>query len=280
MSEFERYLKEQIEECSPSPVRDAMEYSLMNGGKRVRPQLLFDALEAYGYKKEAGYPMAAAIEMIHTYSLIHDDLPAMDDDDLRRGRPSCHKAFDEATAILAGDGLLTRAFAQALRSQTGSRQKVMLIENLSKYAGADGMILGQSLDLQAEKRPSSTLEQIAQIDRYKTGQLLILPLVSAAILAGQMQDIPRWITIGTDLGIQFQIVDDILDITSTEEEMGKSLSDQRNHKATFVTLLGLEKARRQVEAYTKEIEDLLAQMDLKDSSSLRRTIRTLQDRTN
>lgn len=280
MSEFERYLKEQIEECAPSPVRDAMEYSLMNGGKRVRPQLLFDALEAYGYKKETGYPMAAAIEMIHTYSLIHDDLPAMDDDDLRRGRPSCHKAFDEAIAILAGDGLLTRAFAQALRSQTGSRQKVMLIENLSKYAGADGMILGQSLDLQAEKRPSSTLEQITQIDRYKTGQLLILPLVSAAILAGQMQDIPRWITIGTDLGIQFQIVDDILDITSTEEEMGKSLSDQRNHKATFVTLLGLEKARRQVEAYTKEIEDLLAQMDLKDSSSLRRTIRTLQDRTN
>lgn len=277
MSEFSVYLKHTLTDIAPSPVKEAMTYSLMNGGKRVRPQLLFDALEAYGLKPELGYPMAAAIEMIHTYSLIHDDLPAMDDDDLRRGKPSCHKAFDEATAILAGDGLLTYAFQVALTSEATAEQKVCLIKQLSQCSGCDGMILGQSLDLQAEQRSSSSLEQILEIDRYKTGQLLILPLVSAAILANRKEDIKTWIKIGTNIGIQFQIVDDILDATSTEEEMGKSLSDTRNDKATIVSLLGIDQAKKLAKQYNDEIDLELRGLDLNDQK-LRATIVSLLDR--
>ncbi|EOS61076.1 hypothetical protein C815_00804 [Firmicutes bacterium M10-2] len=277
MSEFSTYLQDILAPLASSPVKEAMTYSLMNGGKRVRPQLLFDALEAYGFPVELGYPMASAIEMIHTYSLIHDDLPAMDDDDLRRGKPSCHKAFDEATAILAGDGLLTYAFQVALASDVKDEQKVCLIEQLSKYAGCDGMILGQSLDLQAEQRTTSTLEQILEIDRYKTGQLLILPLVSAAILADRKEDLGTWIKIGTNIGIQFQIIDDILDATSTEEEMGKSLSDARNDKATIVSLLGIDQAKMLAKQYKDEIDRELAGLNLKDQK-LRATIDALLDR--
>lgn len=277
MSDFNAYIQEKIFALAPSPVRDAMEYSLMNGGKRVRPQLLFDALKAYGIAPEAGYPMAAAIEMVHTYSLIHDDLPAMDDDDLRRGKPSCHKAFDEATAILAGDGLLTYSFQMALQSPVSNRQKVQLADSLAQYAGCEGMILGQSLDLEAERREDSTLDQILEIHRYKTGQLLVLPLVSAAILADREQDIPAWIAIGTALGIQFQIVDDILDATSTEQEMGKSLSDARNHKATAVSLLGLEEAKCYARQSLEGIEAWLDRLALEDEA-LRSTIHALLDR--
>lgn len=153
MQRFEAYLEALQTSYRPSRTRDAMFYSLLAGGKRVRPRLLLALLKGYGKEESLGYPCAAAIEMIHTYSLIHDDLPAMDDDDLRRGRPTCHIAFDEATAILAGDALLSEAFGIVMKSECSAEIRGRLVELLSAYAGVDGMILGQTLDIAAERQP-------------------------------------------------------------------------------------------------------------------------------
>lgn len=236
-NEFETYLYETVSEKLPSRTKEAMCYSLMNGGKRIRPQLLFAALKHYGIDPKDGYACACAIEMIHTYSLIHDDLPAMDNDDFRRGKPSCHKAYDEACAILAGDGLLTKAFEVILRTKCLDANKLKLVEVLSCYSGIDGMIYGQELDIQSENDPNATLDTLLKIDEYKTAKLLTLPLVCAAIIANKSEDIEVMKKIGYDLGVQFQIQDDILDVTKTSEELGKSASDQENNKTTAVRSL-------------------------------------------
>ncbi|WP_462336261.1 polyprenyl synthetase family protein, partial [Holdemanella biformis] len=236
--EFEDYLLVRVQENDDSRTKDAMAYSLMNGGKRVRPMLLFSVLEGYGMDAHVGYPCACAIEMIHTYSLVHDDLPAMDNDDLRRGKPSCHKAYDEATAILAGDGLLTKAFEVVLDSECSAKQKVALVKALSWYAGIDGMIYGQTLDLQAENDTNPTFALLQEIDHYKTSKLLTLPLVCGCILANKFDDIDHFRKIGLVLGLEFQMQDDILDVVGSEEVVGKSLSDEDNHKVTAVSLLG------------------------------------------
>lgn len=262
---FEDYLKKRVNEGTSSITKQAMEYSLMNGGKRVRPALLFAVLKGYGMDETIGYPCACAIEMIHTYSLIHDDLPAMDNDDLRRGKASCHKAFDEATAILAGDGLLTRAFEVCLDSDCSSSQKVELIHALSSYAGVDGMIYGQTLDLMAEKMKDCDLEFLLNIHHYKTSELLTLPLICGAILAGHAEDLEHFKTIGLTLGLEFQIQDDILDVTSSQEVVGKSLSDQENDKITAVSLLGLEKAQSYVEMYDQQMRVALELIDFDKS---------------
>lgn len=277
MSDFEAYLKERLEAFIPSKTREAMEYSLLAGGKRVRPHLLFAVLEGYGVPIEVGYPMGAAIEMVHTYSLIHDDLPAMDNDDLRRGKPTNHTVFGEDIAILAGDGLLTEAFGTALLSSCSAAQKVQLVQALAHYAGIDGMIYGQTLDLEAEHQRQIEPEQIIAIDRYKTGMLIILPLVSGAILANRQEDIPLWIQLGEAIGIQFQIQDDILDHTSSEEAMGKSLSDQANEKSTLVSLLALEGAVRLEKEYGKQIISLFEQLPFA-FSTLQTQIQQLQNR--
>ena len=252
MKEFENYLLKEIRALRPSQTREAMEYSLMAGGKRIRPQLLLAALKDYSVPEELGFPAAAAVEMVHTYSLIHDDLPAMDNDDLRRGKPTCHKAFNEAVAILAGDGLLTLAFGEVLKSPVYSDQKVMLAAALSNYSGANGMILGQDLDMAAESGKPD-LKTLEEIDRCKTGQLIILPLVMASIIAEKMEDLPVWKQIGEELGIAFQIQDDLLDVLSTQEELGKSNSDIRNDKLTAVSLMGVEGAAAKVEEYKQSI---------------------------
>lgn len=277
MPDFEAYLQERLHSFIPSKTREAMEYSILAQGKRVRPRLLFAVLEGYGLPIETGYPMGAAIEMIHTYSLIHDDLPAMDNDDLRRGKPTNHKVFGEDIAILAGDGLLTEAFGTALLSSCSDHQKVQLIQALVHYAGIDGMIYGQTLDLEAEHQKAIDPEQIIQIDRYKTGMLIILPLVAGAILANHQEDIPLWIQLGEAIGIQFQIQDDILDHTSSEETMGKSLSDQANEKSTFVSLLSLEGAIDLEKAYGKKILSLFEQLPFA-FSGLHTQIQQLQNR--
>ena len=278
MNRFETYLEKTVMEGLPSYTKEAMRYSLMNGGKRVRPTLLFDALIGYGIQEDVGYPCACAIEMIHTYSLIHDDLPAMDDDDFRRGNPSCHKAYDEATAILAGDGLLTRAFQVVLKTECTSLQKVKLVETLSAYAGVDGMIYGQTLDLVAETDANPTVDKMNQIHLYKTSKLLTLPLVCAAILAGHEEDLETLISIGTNLGIEFQIQDDILDVTSSEEIMGKSLSDADNSKMTAVKLMGLTGAQEAVEQYDAKIREQLSLLHM-NSTFLENTFNYLIHRT-
>ena len=260
MNSFEQYLYSTVNEKIPSLTKEAMTYSLMNGGKRIRPQLLFAMLKGYGLDEKIGYPCACAIEMIHTYSLIHDDLPAMDNDDLRRGKPSCHKAFGEATAILAGDGLLTKAFEVVLYSECDDTKKVKLVQLLSEYAGVDGMIYGQDCDLKAEKEKNPTFDQLIEIDNYKTAKLLTLPLLCAAVLGEHEEDFADLKEIGFLLGVQFQMQDDILDITQSEEVLGKSTSDQDHDKLTIVSLIGLDRAKEMVNEYDCKLRQVLTQL--------------------
>lgn len=263
---FEDYLRQQATVGLPSRTKEAMTYSLMNGGKRIRPLILFSLLKDYGFKEQLGYPCGCAIEMIHTYSLIHDDLPCMDDDDLRRGKPSCHKAYDEATAVLAGDALLTRAFQVVLESPCSSEKKCALVSKLSEYAGIDGMIYGQDLDMKAETLTDARFEDLQEIEVYKTAKLLTLPMVCAAILADKEQDIAVLKEIGVHLGIQFQVQDDILDVTSSATALGKSTSDTQNNKLTAVSLLGLEESQNLVAKLDQQIQSLLNDLSTSTSS--------------
>ena len=275
---FENYLLQQVQEGISRITKEAMRYSLINGGKRIRPQLLFDALKGYGCEETLGYPAACALEMIHTYSLIHDDLPAMDDDDVRRGQPSCHIEYDEATAILAGDGLLTRAFDVLCQSETDPATIVEMVRQTSQYAGVDGMIYGQELDIHAEEAERLPLEEIETIDYYKTGKLLTLPFIYAALLAGKEEDIDIWIEIGSSIGLQFQILDDILDVTKSEQELGKSTSDEENHKQTYVSLMGLDAAKARVTSLHHEILESLKNLEI-DDSYLKNTLEYLVQRS-
>ena len=253
-----------LELCQPlkeGKVKDAMIYSLLAPGKRLRPMLFLTVLKSYQLDYRSYMDVACAIEMIHTYSLIHDDLPAMDNDDFRRGKPSCHKAYDEACAILAGDGLLTKAFEVVLRTPCSDTNKVKLVEALSSYSGIDGMIYGQELDIQSENDPHATLDTLLKIDEYKTAKLLTLPLVCAAIIANKHDDIEIMKKIGYDLGVQFQIQDDILDVTKTSVELGKSASDQENNKTTAITILGLNKAEEMVKELQEDLKKCLISLN-------------------
>lgn len=227
----------------------AMSYSLLAGGKRLRPLLFLAAAEGFARPDEeelAAYlPFAAGIEMLHTYSLIHDDLPAMDDDDLRRGRPSCHKQFDEAAAILAGDGLLTHCFAQMLSAPLEAARLVKAGRYFAEKAGVYGMVAGQTLDIQAEGKPLA-LAELQAIHRAKTGALLAAAVVCGGILGGaDEQEQQALAAFGEGFGLAFQIVDDILDEVGDEKILGKPVgSDAENQKTTYVTLLGLPGAKK------------------------------------
>lgn len=263
MDEFETYLQHVLDECTSSKVKEAMNYSLLAGGKRIRPRLLLAALRAYGKAEQEGYAAAAAIEMIHTYSLIHDDLPAMDNDTLRRGKPTCHVRYGEACAILAGDALLTQAFLLAASSCDDPRICRKIICYLASYSGADGMVLGQIFDLEGEKKDALTVEDLRKIHEYKTGKLLTLPLIFAALLSGREEDLPVWETIGRCIGLSFQIQDDVLDVTSTSEELGKNInSDAQNNKSTYVTLLGIEQAQQEAVSLYAQAQELLGSLSL------------------
>lgn len=225
---------------------DAMNYSLLAGGKRFRPLLVFVSYEACGGKDlNSILPIAAAVECLHTYSLIHDDLPAMDDDDLRRGQPTNHKQFDEATAILAGDGLLTYAFQLISQSSLPAEIRVRLIEELAVGAGPVGMVHGQMLDMQGEGQ-SLPLEQIRAMHAAKTGALIRASIRLGAICAqAEGQTLQALTAYGEHLGVLFQISDDILNVTSTAEALGKGVgTDAKHAKSTYASLLGLEQARQ------------------------------------
>lgn len=242
--DFESYLSHVLDDYPQSKVKDAMLYSLMAGGKRIRPKLLFAYIEDMGMETEDVYPIAAAIEMIHTYSLIHDDLPAMDDDDLRRGCLTCHKKFDEATAILAGDGLLTHAFSTVLRGKYSAEVKLKLVQSLCEFAGVGGMIYGQDMDMNADA--TLDFESLKKLQNHKTGKLLQLPLVCGCLISDREKDLAAWKKIGESLGLAFQIQDDLLDVQSTVEQLGKSQSDLKNEKATMVSCLGIDSAKQMV----------------------------------
>ena len=244
-------------------VVQAMHYSLFVGGKRLRPILCLAAAEAVGGDPGEALAVACALEMIHTYSLIHDDLPAMDDDDLRRGQPTCHKQFDEATAILAGDGLLTEAFhllaAAAPRFQGREAMLLEVVELLGKAAGYRGMVGGQMLDLMAEGRKIS-LKELETVHRLKTGALLTAATRSGALMGGGSRvEVTALTAYGERFGLAFQVTDDLLDVEGTTEEIGKPAgSDEKRQKATYPALLGLEASRqwagRLVEEAVAELE--------------------------
>ncbi len=278
MMRIESLLEQAINALPKSEVRDAMQYSLMAGGKRIRPQLLFDVAKGYDICSKDVDAFAVAIEMIHTYSLIHDDLPAMDNDDLRRGKPTCHKQFDEATAILAGDGLLTYAFAVPTKNPLDLNGVCKSIAILADMAGAGGMVLGQNLDMNEELN-QSTWEDIINVHHYKTGCLLSAPMMIGATLAGQSDEVvKRWLQVGVTLGLAFQIQDDVLDVQLTPEEFGKSNSDERNEKVTSVTLLGLDSAEALFKKYYEEAEEMIRSFSDFNPDALLCTVSALKTR--
>jgi geranylgeranyl pyrophosphate synthase len=278
MLRFEKLLDEAIDLLPEGRVREAMRYSLLAGGKRIRPSLLYTALKGYGVPEETGDAFAMAIEMIHTYSLIHDDLPAMDNDDLRRGRPTCHRQFDEATAILAGDGLLTYAFETAAKSSCSERVRINALRILAEMAGAGGMVLGQDLDM-SEVTGVTGWEDLKRVHRYKTGCLLSAPLMIAAWIAGHEEDEEKWHMTGEKLGLAFQIQDDIMDVRLTPEEFGKSTSDAGNDKVTSVTLLGMEEAETLMNTLYMECINETASFTGFDSAAMKELITGIQNRT-
>ena len=243
-------------------VYDAMRYSALAPGKRLRPLLVLAAARLFGVAQRSALQVAAAIEMVHAYSLIHDDLPAMDDSDLRRGRPTCHKAFDEATAVLAGDGLLTMAFEVLAHPDTHGDPAVRceLIAALAGAAGAAGMVGGQMIDLIAETRPLD-IGAITRLQRMKTGALIAFSCEAGAVLAKAPAELRLALRgYAHDLGLAFQIADDLLDVDGLAAETGKPVgADAAAGKATFVSILGPERARAQAELL---VSQAVAHLDL------------------
>lgn len=239
---------------------DAMNYSLEAGGKRIRPVLVYAFCEALGTDYTKAKAPACAIEMIHTFSLIHDDLPAMDNDDFRRGKPSCHKAFGEAMAVLAGDALSVLPFEIiADDGELSAEQKIMIISELSKAVGKAGMIGGQVIDMENEQKTDVDEANLRNMYRNKTGQLIAVSCVMGCICAGaDSKTIEYARDYGYKLGLAFQIIDDILDVTGSADVLGKPIgSDEEENKTTFVTLYGVEKAQEIADRITAEALECL-----------------------
>ena len=256
MAETARAVEDTIGRLLPSTelaearLFDAMRYGSLNGGKRLRPFLVMQSAELFGVSPDCAIRVAAAVEMVHSYSLIHDDLPAMDDGELRRGRPTCHRQFDEATAILAGDGLLTFAFEVLADHATHEDPNIrcQLVAALAKAAGGHGMVGGQMLDLIAEHE-TFDLGTTPRLQRMKTGAMIAFSCEAGGILG--KANPPQRTALGAyahDLGLAFQIADDLLDVEGTEAETGKTVGrDAQAGKATFVSILGRDRARAQAE---------------------------------
>ena len=243
------------ESHAPSRLRDAMAYSVLDGGKRLRPFFVLASHHLFSDDDAPAWRVAIAVEMIHCYSLVHDDLPAMDDDDLRRGRASCHKHYDEATAILVGDALQTLAFAILAdeRAHPDARRRVTLIAELARRAGAQGMVGGQMADLLAEGQ-SLSFDDIAQLQRMKTGDLLMFAITAGALLNDASDDdYQRLARVAQCIGLAFQIRDDILDVQGSSDQLGKtSGKDEESGKATFVHHLGLAQAEQKAASLIDE----------------------------
>lgn len=267
------YLEENLKRYLPEEagysrtVREAMNYSLLAGGKRIRPMLMFEVYQLFQGTSELIYPFMAAIEMIHTYSLVHDDLPSMDNDLYRRGKKTTHAVFGEGMAVLAGDGLLNYAFETVLKARINVDEMEICLRSLNvlaKKAGIDGMIGGQTADILAENIGDSVdLEHLLFIHKNKTAALIEASMMIGAILAGATDDeVNKMEQIANKIGIAFQIQDDILDITSTLEVLGKETgSDDKNNKVTYVTLNGLDNSKLQVKKLSDEGIDILKSIE-------------------
>ncbi|MFA6848917.1 MAG: polyprenyl synthetase family protein [Selenomonadaceae bacterium] len=258
---------------------DAMNYSLMAGGKRLRPVLLMAAADAVGGRGTDYLCTACAIEMIHTYSLIHDDLPAMDNDDYRRGKLTNHKVYGDGMAVLAGDALLTMAFEVMLQQPASSAEaRLAVVKEMSRAAGPNGMVGGQAIDLESENKHID-MKRLQQMHMGKTGALFCAAIRSGAILAGTDEEQLTALTLYAEkFGMAFQITDDILDVTGSEKVIGKPVgSDKRNHKSTYVTLTSLETAQQLAR---QAADDAAAALDGFDEKAdfLRELVRYLIDR--
>lgn len=283
IAEVEQGIDELVPPAATHPTRihEAMRYSIQSGGKRLRPVLVLAAADLSGRDAYDPLPAAVAVECIHTYSLIHDDLPCMDNDDLRRGRPTAHRQFDEATALLAGDGLLTQAFLLLANSYVANADlAAALIRELAFAAGSERLIGGQMEDLRAEKKADVTPEELHYIHLNKTAAMIEVALVMGG-LCGRMvpgADLELLRMIGRDLGLAFQIVDDILDATSDSATLGKTAGkDAKAGKSTFVKLYGLEGARKFAERHTAAALASMAKLP-GDPSFLRELTESLLDR--
>ncbi|MBT2290687.1 polyprenyl synthetase family protein [Paenibacillus albidus] len=257
----------------PLNLREAMSYSLMAGGKRLRPLFVVAACEALGGRREAALPVAAAIEMVHTYSLIHDDLPAMDNDDYRRGQLTNHKVYGEATAILAGDALLTHAFysvVQAARRYGIPADSVLsVVEDLAEMAGPRGMVGGQVADMEGEQGLTD-LEQLRYIHLHKTSDLFVFSLLAGGRIAGATEkQLEALREFGSQIGLAFQVQDDILDLVGDESKLGKKTgSDLKQQKVTYPYFIGLEASRTEVERLTAAAQKAIREGGFPDSTRL------------
>ena len=273
---IQAYLKDyysNFHEEPQTPLFEAMEYSLLAGGKRLRPIFALEFCRMCGADWKKAAPFAAAVEMIHTYSLIHDDLPSMDNDDFRRGRPTNHKVYGEALAILAGDALLTDAFAVAASAQVSDMGSAIAV--LSRCAGSLGMVGGQVLDIMSEERELNE-QEVLDIQSRKTGALIHAACVLGAIAGGASEQQRNAAAKFADLlGLAFQIRDDMLDVIGTQEEMGKGVGTD-SAKNTFVRLYGLEKCEELVQAYTAQAIDALSVFE--DSTYMISLAKSLTDR--
>ena len=252
------------ESASPVNIHAAIRWSVFAGGKRFRPSLLLAVGETFGAARESLVTTACALEMIHTYSLVHDDLPSMDNDDLRRGRPTCHVRFGEATAILAGDALLTLAFKTVAQdAKLSATQRALLISEIAAAAGTpDGMVAGQAYDLEAEAR-NVAANELEKIHRLKTGALITAAARCGAIIADASTATLQAVTdYASQLGLLFQITDDLLDVTATAEAIGKTPGkDARSRKATYPALYGIEATRKYLASTHAAACDALARLD-------------------
>ncbi len=261
-AQVEAALDQSIEVVYPEKIYESMRYSLMAGGKRLRPILCLSTCELVGGTSAIAMPTACALEMIHTMSLIHDDLPAMDNDDFRRGKPTNHKVYGEDIAILAGDGLLAYAF-EYIAAQTKdvpADRVLQVIVKLGRAVGAAGLVGGQVVDLDCEGRSDVTIDTLTFIHRHKTGALLEASVVCGAILAGaadsDLQHLSRY---AQNIGLAFQIIDDVLDITATQEELGKTAGkDLQAQKATYPSFWGIEESKRQADQLIADAKAELA----------------------
>jgi geranylgeranyl diphosphate synthase, type II len=262
-SKIEAALNSSITVVYPEKIYEAMRYSLLAGGKRLRPILCLASCELFGGTVEIAMPTACALEMVHTWTLIHDDLPAMDNDDYRRGNLANHKVYGQDTAILAGDALLAYAFGFVIDNtkQVQSEYLLQVLAKLSQSASASGLIGGQILDLEYEKHQDIDLETLSYIHSHKTGALLNASVTCGALLAGaDRESLQRLSNYADDIGLAFQIIDDVLDITSTSQELGKTAGkDQEVQKATYPKLWGIEKSLQQAK---KLVEKAKAELEI------------------
>lgn len=257
-----KFFENKKEDGSLKIIMDAQKYSLLDGGKRIRPFLTNEVARVLGGTREASMPFAIAVEMIHTYSLIHDDLPCMDDDDFRRGKPSNHKVYGEAYALLAGDALLTNAFLAATSSAVSAEATLKATRAISRAAGDEGMIGGQVCDLEGE-RGALSLEQLLTLHSLKTGKMIELSALLGCIAAGYAEDSREALAVcsyARRIGLAFQAIDDLLDLIGDEAVVGKTLSsDAENQKTTFLSFLDARGVREYATALTREaVEDISA----------------------